>query len=379
VRVAQIGFFWDSEDRSPERLMQDWSTMVDVAECADGAGADVTVIQASRHRRYLSRNRVNYHFLPFGAGARLAPAPGDLARLLQRIDPDVVHVHGLHFPADVLALSKSTMRTPIILQDHASGLPRFWRRPLWRRAFAAAAGVAFCSRAQALPFARAHLMSATTPVYEIPESSSRFTPGDRAEARRSLGVQGSPLVLWVGHLDANKDPLTVLDAVSLAARTLPDLQLYCCYGAAPLLGAVQRRIARDPHLHGRVHLLGTVSHQCIEQLMRAADVFVLASHREGSGYALIEALACGLPPLVTDIASFRTLTGDGRIGSLWPTGNAPQLSKRLVAAATWPQSPTREATRAHFDRELSFAAVGRKLARAYLDVVKRTPRGSALV
>jgi len=352
--------------------------MVDVAECADGAGADVTVIQASRHTRYLSRNGVNYHFLPFGAGARLAPESGDLARLLRRIDPDVVHVHGLHFPVDVLALSKLTMRTPIILQDHASRLPRFWRRPLWRRAFAAAAGVAFCSHEQALPFARAHLMSSTTPVYEIPESSSRFTPGDRAEARRSLAVQGAPLVLWVGHLDSNKDPLTVLDAVSLAARTLPGLELYCCYGAAPLLGAVQRRIAQDPDLNGRVHLLGSVPHQRIEQLMRAADVFVLASHREGSGYALIEALACGLPPLVTDIASFRTLTGGGQIGALWPTGDARQLSRRLVSSATWPQSPTREATRAHFDRELSFAAVGRKLARAYLDVVQRTPRGSAI-
>ena len=86
---------------------------------------------------------MNYHFLPFGSGAALAPEPGDLARLLRRIDPDVVHVHGLHFPADVLTLSKSTMRTPIILQDHANGLPRFWRRPLWRQAFAAAAGVAF--------------------------------------------------------------------------------------------------------------------------------------------------------------------------------------------------------------------------------------------
>ncbi len=351
--------------------------MVDVAECAHDAGASVTVIQASRHRQHLFRAGVNYHFLPFGSGARVASEPHDLAGLLRRIDPDVVHVHGLHFPADVLALSKLALRAPILLQDHASRPPRFWRRPLWRRAFASAAGVAFCSREQALPFARARVISATTPVYEIPESSSRFTPGDRAEARRRLAVQGSPLALWVGHLDSNKDPLTVLDAVSLAARALPELQLYCCFGAAPLLGAVQRRVARDPHLHGRVHLLGAVPHQRVEQLMRAADVFVLASHREGSGYALIEALACGLPPLVTDIASFRTLTGDGQIGALWPKGNAPLLSERLVSSANWPRSPTREATRAHFDRELSFAAVGRKLVRAYMDVVQRAARGSA--
>ena len=46
--------------------------------------------------------------------------------------------------------------------------------------------------------------------------------------------------------------------------------------------------------------------------MQAADLFVLGSHREGSGYSLIEALACGLPPVVTDIHAFRTLTGCGR-------------------------------------------------------------------
>jgi glycosyltransferase involved in cell wall biosynthesis len=379
LRVAQIGFFMDPQDRPPEQLMRDWSTMVDIAECADRAGADVTVLQASRHSRYLHRQGVNYHFMPFGADAKGEPDAGKLKQLLRRIDPDVVHVHGLHFPAEVLSLSQSTTGAPIILQDHASRPPRFWRRPQWRRAFAAAAGVAFCSQEQALPFARAQIMPPTTQVYEIPESSSRFTPGDRQEARRSLKVHGTPLVLWVGHLDANKDPLTVLDAVSQAARTLPHLQLYCCYGTAPLLSAVQRRISRDPGLDGRVHLLGAVPHERIEQLMRAADVFVLGSHREGSGYALIEALACGLPPLVTDIASFRTLTGGGRIGALWPIGDAGRLSQHLVSAAAWPEILTREATRAHFERELSFDAVGRKLARAYLDVMQRTSRSPPLV
>ena len=59
--------------------------------------------------------------------------------------------------------------------------------------------------------------------------------------------------------------------------------------------------------------------------MRAADVFVLGSHREGSGYSLIEALACGLPPVVTDIPSFRSLTAAGAVGALWPCGDARAL------------------------------------------------------
>ena len=225
--------------------------------------------------------------------------------------------------------------------------------------------MAFCAAAQAQPFIKSGLVHAQTSIYEIPESTSRFTPADQAEARRVTGLQGDPCLLWVGHLDENKDPLTVLDGVSEAARQLPQLQLWCCFGTAPLLPDVQRRIETDPMLRARVHLLGQVPHERIEHLMRASDLFVLGSHREGSGYSLIEALACGLPPVVTDIASFRTLTGGGRIGRLWPCGDARSFSTALLSIATQPRLRARTAARAHFDTVLSFEAVGRKLSAAY--------------
>ena len=82
--------------------------------------------------------------------------------------------------------------------------------------------------------------------------------------------------------------------------------------------------------------------------MRAADLFVLGSHREGSGYSLIEALACGLPPVVTDIPSFRSLTGGGAVGKLWPCDDPRALCEALVGARFDPA--TRAAVRAHFDR-----------------------------
>lgn len=371
MHAVQISFFNDPHGRSPAQLLQAWPTLVDVAEAASRSGIRVSVVQACPHSEHLEHNGVHYHFLPCGEALVPNQASAEFSELLRGLRPDVLHVHGLGFSRDVLSLAALGSGVPIILQDHASHPPRIWRRASWRRGMSVAAGIAFCALEQARPFAAAGLVNPATQLYEIPESTSRFSPGDRGEARRITAVEGNPAVLWVGHLDANKDPITVLEGISAAARGLPDLRLYCCFGTAPLLPAVQNRIASDPALSGRVHLLGRVSHERIELLMRAADIFVLGSHREGSGYSLIEALACGLPPVVTAIPSFRSLTGSGAVGKLWPCGDPHALCKALHLIAAGAGPGMRAAVRAHFDRELSFAALGLKLVAMYEDVRAR--------
>jgi glycosyltransferase involved in cell wall biosynthesis len=160
--------------------------------------------------------------------------------------------------------------------------------------------------------------------------------------------------------------------VSAAAGALPDLQLWCCYATAPLLPAIEARLARDESLRARVHLLGRVAHERIEQLMRAADLFVLGSLHEGGSFALIEALATGLSPVVTDIPSSRVLTGNGAIGQLWPCGDWRALGAALQ------RSPTPRAdVRAHFDAELSSTAIGRKLYAAYERLIARRTASAA--
>ena len=113
------------------------------------------------------------------------------------------------------------------------------------------------------------------------------------------------------------------------------------------------------------------AYQEIESLMQAADIYVSASHREGSGYALIEALACGLPPLVTDIPSFRALTADGAVGRLWRAGDAQSFADGLLAVAARTDPAWRAGVRAHFERELSFAALGRRLGETYRCLIER--------
>jgi glycosyltransferase involved in cell wall biosynthesis len=369
--VAHISFFTDPEGRPPAQLLHDWSSLVDVAEAAACANLRVSVIQACRSSATLTRNDVSYYFLPFGGATPWRQQTRTFGELIHHLQPEVCHVHGLGFPHDVLSLSALRRASPIVLQDHADRPPRLWRRWSWRNAFSVASGIAFCSLEQARPFARVGLIQAQTPLYEIPESTSRFAPADKEDARRTLGLTGDPLVLWVGHLDANKDPLTVLEGISAAARVLPRLKLLCCFGAAPLMREVQNRIATDPALRDRVQLLGRVPHATVEQLMRASDLLVLGSHREGSGYSLIEALACGLPPVVTDIPSFRSLTGSGAVGALWPCGDARRLCEAIVAMSQRPEAQTRAAVRAHFDSELSIDALGRKLRSMYEDLLRR--------
>lgn len=366
MHVLQISFLVDPQRRPASRLLTDWPSLVDIAASARAAGLRVTVAQAHTREEFLEHDGIAFNFLSSNEhGVPLTQADG-FVRWLRQTRPDLIHVHGLGFSHEVSALRTLAPHTPILLQDHADRVPRFWRRGAWRKGVSAANGVSFCARQQAEPFHDAGLLAPHLRIFEVPESTSRFTPGDREQARAATGIKGDPCVLWVGHLDANKDPLTVLEGVSAAAAELPGLELWCCFGSGPLLPQVRARIEADPRLRTRVHLLGRVAHPQVELLMRAADIFVLGSHREGSSFSLIEALATGLTPVVTDIPSLRALTDGGQVGALWAAGHAASCAEALQRVAR--ASPDRGAVRAYFERELSFAALGRKWGAAYREL-----------
>jgi glycosyltransferase involved in cell wall biosynthesis len=366
LHVAQINFLPAPKGLAHDEVLQQWHSLVDIAEVAASGGTRVTVVQAAARDDRLTRNGIDYHFVDIRGLLGVTGRGRRFARLLADIKADVLHANGLDFAGDAVAASQCLPRLPILVQDHASRPPRWWRRAQWRHSYAAVSGVAFTSLEQAQPFSAAGLFGPQLRLFAIPESSCRFTPGSRVDARVETGLYGDPCVLWVGHLSPGKDPLTVLDGVAQAVSKLPGLQLWCAFGSAVLFDEVERRIEQDPQLRGRVHLLGKVAHTHVEALMQSADVFVSGSHAESTGYALLEALACGVAPVVTDIPSFRALTDNGHVGKLWPRGDATRLSEALIDVAA--SRPARERIRAHFDAELSFAAVGRRWADAYAQV-----------
>lgn len=400
LRVTQVGFGLSADGSDPDAVLEAWPTLREVACSAAGDGVTVSVVLpavrdwTARHRGVCFdlvavRPGDEWRRYRRPGGAAGSPVrrtgtpirPAQLAPLFRRIAglrPDVLHVHGLSFPLQTHVLARALPHVPILVQDHGSRPPVWWKRPLHRWGLAGIAAVAFTAREQAAPFVAAGVLRPGLPVFEVLESSSHFTPGDRDAARRATGLYGDPCLAWVGRLDANKDPLTVLDAVSLALPSLPDVRLWCCYTDAPLLDAVRARLAAEPALAARVHLLGRLSHEQVQDVLRAADFLLLGSHAEGSGYAVIEALACGATPLVTDIPSFRRITGGGAYGALSPPGDAAAMARALVDRAALDRDSLRRAARAHFERALSFHAVGEELRAAYRALAAERPRAHAV-
>jgi glycosyltransferase involved in cell wall biosynthesis len=187
-------------------------------------------------------------------------------------------------------------------------------------------------------------------------------------ARQATRIEGQPSILWVGRLNANKAPLTVLDGFERALRDLPRAALTMIYGSDDQLPLVINRLEASPALADHVRLVGPVPHERMSLYYTAADLFVLGSHHEGSCYALIEACACGLPPVVTDIPSNREITGSGSIGALWPPGDAASFTQALLRVVGDGRLSSRQAVLDRFSRALSWTAVGRTALDAYVAV-----------
>jgi len=381
LRVTQVSAYLDPAQRAPDELLRAWRDFGRTADAANRAGVRVTVVQASWKDAVLKVGDAVCHFVREGRSP-VVRVPGGptfcrarLSRLWAQVGesrPDVIHWQGLLFPRQLRSLARVIPGVPIVAQDHGSAVPRrLARRWMHRWGFRPLAGVMFTATDQAAPFKAAGVLRRDLPVYEVVEGSSPFSPGDQARARQETGLGGNPCLLWVGNLDSNKDPLTVLDAVSRVAPKLPGLTLWMCYRFAPLLEAVRERMARDPALRERVRLVGEVRYPAIEGYFRAADFLVQASHKEGSGYGVIEALACGTTPLVTGIPSFRTITGQGEAGALVPVDHAEALAGAIADWAGRDRAGLRRRARAHFDDALSFDAIGRQLAATYHRVRER--------
>ncbi len=240
-------------------------------------------------------------------GPRDLPALVDLHKMVRAVRPDVIHGHSSKAGALVRALAFLGVRTPLFYTAHAyfgmageagakARVFNFVETVLGRIGTSVTLSegeMAFASTALRLPPSRLRLIPNPVDTHSFVPAA----PEVKQRLRRELGVPDDAVLLGsVGRLAFQKDPITLYQSLAIAMKKLPSLWLYhlgdgelseACARLAAELGITSRIIRRT-------YLSEPLS------FYRAIDGMVLCSRYEGLSFAVLEALACDLPVILSE-------------------------------------------------------------------------------
>jgi glycosyltransferase involved in cell wall biosynthesis len=311
-------------------------------------------------------------FLSLGMRKGLADPRGWLRfhQWLRRAKPDVVHAHLPH-AAWLARWSRLAAPIPCLIDTlHSSATGKLGRR----------LGYA-CSRwlpdhvtAVSEAAAQSHLAAGMVDPDRLTVLGNgidvhRWRPDARArfEARKELEIQNTFLWLAVGRLEPVKDYPALLRAFARLPRQAQLLVL----GSGPLQAELER-MAGALGVGQRVRFAGFCAN--VARWMQAADGFVLASRCEGLPMVLLEAGACELPAVATDIPGTREAIVDGETGWLAPAGDCEGLAATMRWYMHTPARKRRaigEQARQHVVRNFSLETALDRWERLYAELLER--------
>jgi glycosyltransferase involved in cell wall biosynthesis len=163
----------------------------------------------------------------------------------------------------------------------------------------------------------------------------RFRPWPKAECRTTLGLPTDAKVLvTVGGLVERKGFHRVIELMPAIRARWPELHYLVIGGPSPegdWTAKLQTQV-RSLQLEGYVHFFGAVEPDALASYLGAADVFVLATANEGWANVLLEAMACGLPVVTTQVGGNAEVVSRPELGTIVPFGDSEALHRALVQA-----------------------------------------------
>jgi glycosyltransferase involved in cell wall biosynthesis len=209
-------------------------------------------------------------------------------------------------------------------------------------------------------------------VHAVPKGvdSELFRP-DGPNRRAELGLADRHVVLSVGRFVPIKN-MALLVAAAAHLRQADPMIHVLLVGEGPEAEALRHLVARLG-LTDAVTFAGYVAQEDMGQYYRAADVFALASDFDNSPNVVLEAMACGLPVVATDVGGVSEYVMAGRGGALVDRGDACMLARVL---GSWSSDDGRRSNAGAFNRQrvlesFSWRASARRLIDVYGEVLDR--------
>lgn len=202
---------------------------------------------------------------------------------------------------------------------------------------------------------------------------------DRVQAipqlRNMLGLpKDSRLILTVGNLRRVKGIDILIRAAHRVCREYPNAAFLIAGGYADCRYFKElKRLVADLNLTLHVHFLGECRN--VQSLLHSCDMFCLLSRSEGMSNALLEAMACTLPCIVTAVDGNLDVIEDGRTGFLVPCENPEAAANRILYLLQHPDH-ARELGRVARDvaqERFSAAAIVKELANVYDRLLQTRP------
>ena len=304
---------------------------------------------------------------------------------------DLVYVSMLKHSAYATLGAARKGRFPVVLRAEGAGLTGdvHWQleasfgRRIKHRCMRADAIVAPSTAIEAELIAagyrrdRIHLIPNGVPI-PSPRDATAIEQARRALAESNPQLhlpRGGRLVVYTGRLHEAKGLTTLIDAWQKVHAHHPDDRLWIV-GEGPMCEALAQQID-DLQLAAGIVLAGPFD--TVEDVLRAADVYVLSSKEEGMSIALLEAMATGLPIVASDIPGNRALVEDEIHGLLTPPDDAGALARAIERLLGEPDFAARlgEHARDRACREFSIARMVESHLRLFDRLLDSTSQGAS--
>ncbi|QEC80050.1 glycosyltransferase family 4 protein [Mucilaginibacter ginsenosidivorax] len=317
---------------------------------------DFTFVKHSTFEQHVVMDGVPYYF--FKGKNRFWSITIKTHRFIKKLKPDIVMVQGLVFPLQVMFLRLFCgKKFKLIIQHHGELPSGGLKGRLQKMGCNMTDAFLFTSAGNADAWKQKGIIKPDARIFELLEASTAFKPIDKELAKKRTRITGDANFIWVSHLNKNKDPLTVLKGFRDYLPANPGAKLYMIYQSEALLSDIEELITSSAQLRDAVILVGEVANNDLPYWFSAADFYISGSHKEGSGYALLEAMACGCIPIVTSIPSYQKITVNGQYGFLYPAGDADALGQILNALEGTDWKKLSAAVLNHFNKKLSFKTI----------------------
>jgi teichuronic acid biosynthesis glycosyltransferase TuaC len=282
------------------------------------------------HPRHLITPKVGMTFYSHW----MARGAENLLRRLHAEQPiSLIDAHYVYPDGHAAVLLGERLNLPVVITARGTDINLFSRmpfiRPLIRRALKRADGVIAVSGALKQRMVELGIDAEKVAVIRNGVDRSIFYPREQAAARHRLGLAiESRIIITVGALVPLKGIDRLIDAIKLLSNER--IKLYVI-GEGPERAALEAQIAKN-NLADRVLLIGSRPQEELAEWYSAADLFCLASSREGCPNVVIEAMACGTPVIAADVGGVHELVGGLAYGKVIFNVTAENLAREIGAA-----------------------------------------------